>query len=123
MIQKGAVLRQMEDTKADGSRIPFQIAFITADRDKWKKYQRLSDDEKKSSSIDFGGRLIEHNNCILSGPRGKHAAKAKIEAEHTSRHPHNSANRTRNIIMLPARQTRKLHINLIIQFNHQEVIY
>lgn len=113
----------MEATHADGSRIPFHVAYITADRSQWKKYQKLSEEDKKNSSIDFGGRLIEHNNCILSGPRGKHAAKAKLNAEKKQKQPLNSSNRTRNIVMLPAKQIRKLHINLITHFNNQEVIY
>jgi|ADurb_Ile_03_Slu_FD_contig_21_677605_length_796_multi_2_in_0_out_0_2 hypothetical protein len=123
MIQKSEVLRLMERTKASGTRIPFQIAFITADRAKWKQFQRLSNEEKIKASIDYGGRLITHNQCILSGPRGKHAAARQATPEITVKHPRNSANRTRNIIFLPARQTRKLHNSLIIEFNNEEVIY
>lgn len=123
MIQKAAALSHMESVTSDGSRTPFHVAYITADREKWKKHQRLSEEEKKKSAIDFGGRLIEHPECILSGPRGMHASKEKLETEKPTRHPRNSAYRTRNIIMLPANQIRKLHINLITHFNHQEVIY
>lgn len=123
MIQKSSALRLMESTRADGSRIPFHVAYITADRAKWKKYQKLSEEDKRKSSLDFGGKLIEHNYCILSGPRGKHATKAKLNAETKQKQPLNSSNRTRNVVMLPARQIRKLHINLITHFNSQEVIY
>jgi hypothetical protein len=120
MIQKSDALRAMEKVSGNGKRIPFQIAFITADRSNWKKFQKLTDDQKKKSSLSIGGKLITHDKCILSGPRGKHVKNKK---EVVKKHPHNSANRTRNIVFLPSGQIRKLHNSLIIQFNHEEVIY
>lgn len=116
------------------TRIPFAIEVITADREKYRKYLNMLDrlsllDQKSAEyellldeikSIDYGGKLISHQQCVISKPRGIHAV---AQAERNSKIPNHSSNRTRNIMFLPSKSIRKIHNSLIVSFNAHEVLY
>jgi hypothetical protein len=133
IINKSVALRNMEATKSDGSRISFSLEFITANRDNYRKYKALlsqmqsintSDPhyfeiKQKLQDLDIGGKLINHDQCVLSRPRGKNA---KTEMQYKKKQNH-SSNRTRNIALLPGNNIRKIHNALIISFNGHEVLY
>lgn len=124
----------MSATHPDGSRKPFAIEFITANRENFRKRKRMlahlatlspksSDHElllQQIKDIDIGGKYIAHNECMISRPRGMHVKTTNSE---TSIRPNHSANRTRNIVFMPGNQIRKIHNSLIISFNNHEVIY
>ena len=143
MISKNEALKQMETT-AHGKRVPFSIAFITADRAAWEKKKRLLQElkalkpeteeyrqlEHRINALDVGGRIIEHHDCVLSGSRGMHVKNASTNNEsntnirtEAAKNPRHWRNRTRNILFRPSQQIRKCHISLITGFNGKEVIY
>lgn len=133
-ITKASALRNMNATHHDGTRIPFAIEVITADREKYKQYLRMLEqlsalDQKsaeyellldKIKAIDIGGKLLSHHQCVISKPRGIHAA---AQADRNSKIPNHSSNRTRNIMLLPSNSIRKIHNSLIVSFNAHEVLY
>lgn len=133
-ISKAIALRQMSATDSNGKRKSFALEFITADRDKYRQRKRwlekLATLDPKSSEhellldkikhLDIGGKLISHHDCLLSQPRGIHAAAL---ANKDSIRPSHSANRTRNIVLMPGNNIRKIHNSLIISFNNHDVFY
>lgn len=154
MIDKAQVLRQMQETTANGLRREFAIGVITAQREVWFERKRLlaklneldaGTDEfvqlsKKIDALDLGGRFIEHDTCILSGPRGMHvnshltpSPSPRGEGSNSRSNgdgrnirtvkPNHSSNRTRNIVFLPGNHIRKIHNSLVFLFNGQEVMY
>jgi hypothetical protein len=133
MLTRAAALKTMEKLNGKGHRIPFQIAFVTADRDAWRRYNRINaelkalnpedpkrkDLQSQMESIDLGGKVIRHTPCVLTGTRGKHA-KTMTEMVKNPRH---WVNKTRNIQLQPSEQIRKIHNALIVEFNGQPVLF
>lgn len=133
MIQRAAALKIMERVNSNKGRIPFQISFVTADRDAWRKFKRLEalkeslskDDPKRNDlqsqmdDIDLGGKIISHSDCILSGTRGQNVKKQAP----LLKDPRHWVNRTRNIKFQPSGQIRKIHNALIISINGQPVLF
>jgi hypothetical protein len=134
------MLKKMETPDRLSKRIPFSIAFITADRAAWAKKKRMQKElealvggteahnklKAQINMLDVGGRIVRHENCVLSGLRGMHAKKSteqKSSHVEMQKNPNHWRNRTRNIVFLPSQQMRKCHISLIVKFNGQEVIY
>ena len=107
-IQLSAALNVMDQFDDKGKPLSFQVKFVTADRIKRT-----------------GGEIIE----IKSGQKCVGYRRDKVVfdfREHpthdtpTARDPRHWVNSTRNVL-LPNGQIRKLHIRLIIEFNHQKV--
>jgi hypothetical protein len=134
MIASNKALKEMEAVDGRNKRIPFQVTFVTADRDQWRRRQKLmlklqslnpeSDEAKELkefiSKIDIGGKIITHDKCVLSGTRGMHATRSKNVM---NSNPSHWKNKTRNIKFLPSCEIRKIHVRLITEFNRQETIY
>ena len=140
VISKNEALKEMEKTDSHGSRIPFRIAFITADRAAWAKKKRLIREleqlkpetneydslKQRIDNIDTGGKIVEGYNCMLNGMRGIHSQKGKTQKQDPvaiEKHPHHWENRTRNILFAASQQIRKCRISLICMFNGKEVTY
>lgn len=135
MVNSITALQLMEQTNSKGHRNPFQLSFVTADRDAWRKLKNIranmanlnpeSEEYKElesvANAIDIGGKVISHPTCILSGTRGMHA---KAEKKPTMiKNPNHFRNKTRNIIFKPSEQIRKVHIRLMVEFNNQPILY
>lgn len=134
MLSNSKALEIIETTDPKGKRIPFQIAFVTANRDGWRKYKMVlaerdrhpKDSEKWNecntalSQIPIGGNIIRHDRCTLSGTRGMHVKKTE---QTMMKNPSHWTNRTRNILFHPSNQIRKIHIKLIMEVNNQPVLY
>jgi hypothetical protein len=134
MLSKSAALNIMEKHDGKGTPTPFQIEFVTGNREAWRKYKLLNNrrlNHNKDSqewkeitemmdSMDLGGRIINHDSCVLSKPRGIHAKKRLGQM---SRKPNHWKNKTRNIRFLPGEQIRKIHIGLILEINQQAVTF
>ena len=104
------VLAQMYQIDDTGHPMKFQMRFVTANR-----------------NLGTGGEIIEiDNGHKVVGKRGGEVIvdKRKVYSDvpKLSRDPHHWINSTRNII-LPNGQIRKVHIRLIIEFNHQKVCF
>lgn len=127
----------MQTPGTDGYRVPFHLLFLTADRSAWNKkiamkeqlagmneddpgYAALKEGIEK---IHCGGRIIEHDNCVISRPRGMHAKRLAEKAGPPTKNPNSNDNRTRNIVFRPSDQIRKMHNSLLFKFNHEDVIY
>jgi len=109
-VQLKDVLQIMNELDVSGQPVSFHLKFVTLDR------------QRKT-----GGEIIEvHQARKFIGIRaGKmifdtrdHYNSDKSE----SRNPNHWSNATRNII-LPNKQLRKIHIRLIIEFNHKKVYF
>lgn len=102
-------LAEMDKLDETGNPVKIQLKFVTHDI-------------KRGT----GGEIIE----IIDGRKcvGKRNGKViydtreKSEDPKKSKNPHHWMNSTRNVI-LPNGQIRKLHIRLIIEFNHQKVCF
>ena len=105
------VLDQMNARDDDDNPIPFQIKWYTFDR-------------KKQT----GGNLIELDSAIgvVGKKKGKlipiPQRKSQVE-EKTSKNPNHYINGTMNICHSVAKQIRKLHFRLIVEFNHKKVYW
>jgi len=109
-IRLQQLLDQMDRLDDQGRGVPFQIRFVTADRNRGT-----------------GGEVIE-----LSGVRkciGKRNGKVVFDTRKKGENknpgtgdPRHWVNSTRNLL-LPNGQIRKVHIRLIVEFNHQKVCY
>lgn len=133
MIHSNVALQLMEKKTKKGNRVPFQISFVTADRDQWRRRLRLLEELKRFkegtaeyesinktiNSLDIGGKIIKADKCVLSGNRGVHV-KAKKQPSKT---PNHWNNKTRNILFESSGAIRKVHIRLITEINNQKVIY
>lgn len=109
MIRLKDVLADMEKEDELGNPIPFSLKYVAYDREKQK-----------------GGHIIEIRNAVLlkSGKRelGKDP-KHTDDPDQIRKNPHHWQNRTRNIVVLPSKQIRKVHIYLITRYNEQRVAY
>lgn len=143
MLTKGQALKILEKTDNHQARVPCHVLFVTADRDQWRKKQRLmrrlaslAPLERESpdalslvqqiSKIDCGGRPVQHDAVVLSGPRGIHSKKAqelKQNSKDASKNPNHWENRTRNLVFLPSMAIRKMHNSLLLRINHNKVLY
>jgi hypothetical protein len=105
------VLEIMDAVDTDGKPIRFQIKFVTADR--FKK---------------TGGEIIELKDatkCSIRTRKGEEIfpeRKNVADSDRIAKNPNHWINATRNV-RLPNGQKRKLHIRLIIEFNHKKVCY
>jgi hypothetical protein len=104
-IQLKQALRDMESGK------PFHIAFFTFDKQKETGGQRIEFEKAIKNPSDPGDDNVNAN------------VPKTVEQFGFKRNPRHSKNRTRNIMILPSQEIRKLHIALITQFNHQNVMY
>ncbi len=111
-IRLGDVLNQMDQFGPDNKPFKFQIRFVTADR-----------------SLGTGGEIIEIINgrkCVGLNKQGSPVFDLRtMNSSSDSRikkDPHHWINATRNIL-LENGKIRKIHIRLIIEFNHQKVCY
>lgn len=137
MILKAQALMKMQDTDNDGRRIPFHMLVLTANKELFRKMVMLEEQQKQYEKdspeyntlqkqideCDVSGKLIEHDNCVLSAPRGIHAAKQKLYEREAIKNPNNNANRTRNVLLMPGETYCKIHNSLLFEFNHEQVIY
>lgn len=138
MITRQAALRTMQEVHHDGERKIFSIAWLTANREQYRKKQNLKAMQNKHAAdtaeykslqaqidvIHTGGRLIEHDRCVLSGNRGLHAVREKaIKQDVLLRRINHGKLRTRNIILLPGKNTRTIHNSLVMKLNNEEVMY
>jgi hypothetical protein len=143
MLTKGQALKILEKTNNHQARVPCHVLFVTANREAWKKKQRLMrklgaivplDRETPEaialriqiSKIDCGGRPIQHESVVLSGPRGIHSKRAKELKEQSpeaARNPNHWKNRTRNLVFLPSDAIRTMHNSLLLRVNHTKVLY
>ncbi|MDJ1500461.1 hypothetical protein [Xanthocytophaga agilis] len=69
-----------------------------------------------------GGEIIEIQEARLFRQSAS-TPEEKKESSGKSKSPNHWANSTRNILILPSEQIRKLHIRLLIEFNGFKVIY
>lgn len=74
-----------------------------------------------------GGRCENYNSCLTTGTRMKGERKqAKVkplnETSSILKNPSHFSNATRNLVLFPSKQIRKVHIWLILTFNNQKVI-
>jgi hypothetical protein len=109
-IRLGECLEQMEQLDEFGKPKKFQMRFVTANR-----------------NLGTGGEIIEIEDgrkCVgkRNGSVVHDTRKAYAEVPALSKDPHHWINSTRNIL-LPNGQIRKVHIRLIIEFNHQKVCF
>ena len=108
-IQLSQVLEEIERKDDQGIPVQFQMKFVTADRRRGT-----------------GGEIIEINGARNNSPQ----AKGKIipvkggpsSSVLKGSNPHHWSNSTRNFL-LPNGAIRKVHIRLIIQFNHKKVVF
>jgi len=105
------VLEIMDSVDAEGRPARFQVKYVTADR-------RTKE----------GGEIIEMNDarrCSIRTKKGEEVFPQQKNfpvIEKTAKDPRHWDNATRNILLLNG-QKRKLHIRLIIEFNHKRVCY
>ena len=105
------VLEIMDSVDALGNPVRFQVKYVTANR-----------------TTKEGGEIIEMKDackCSVKTSKGEEVfpEKRHFQAiEKVSKDPRHWSNSTRNIL-LPNGQKRKLHIRLIIEFNHKRVCY
>jgi len=105
------VLDIMDLVDAEGRPVRFQVKYVTANRATGEGGDiiELKDACKCSIRMKKGGELFPQKKSI-------HAA------DKLAKDPRHWVNSTRNIL-LPNGQKRKLHIRLIIEFNHKKVCY
>ncbi len=105
------VLEIMDSVDAHGKPVRFQVKYVTANR-----------------TTKEGGEIIELKDackCSVKTRKGEEIFPEKKHfhtIERISKDPRHWTNSTRNIL-LPNGQKRKLHIRLIIEFNHKRVCY
>ena len=110
-IRLWAALEIMDSVDVEGRPIRFQVKYVTANR-----------------STMEGGEIIELKDackCSVRTGNGKEIFPQKknpLEPEKLPKDPRHWVNSTRNIL-LPNGQKRKLHIRLLIEFNHKRVCY
>lgn len=105
------VLEQMDRFDNQGKSVKFQVKFVTANRDHGTGGEiiEIKDGRKCSGKTKSGEPIFQK-------------AKTVPVKDSVSRNPNHWVNSTRNIL-LPNGQIRKVHIRLIIEFNHQKVCY
>lgn len=105
------VLEQMDRFNIMGKPIKFQIRFVTANRDHGTGGEiiEIKDGRKCSGKTKSGEPIFQKTKTV--------SVKDSV-----TRNPNHWVNSTRNIL-LPNGQIRKVHIRLIIEFNHQKVCY
>jgi len=105
------VLEIMDSVDVHGNPVRFQVKYVTANR-----------------TTKEGGEIIEMNDACKCSVRTRKGEEVFPEKRHfqaiekVSKDPRHWVNSTRNIL-LPNGQKRKLHIRLIIEFNHKRVCY
>jgi len=105
------VLEIMDSVDVDGKPVMFQVKYVTANRTTKK-----------------GGDIIELKDackCSIRTKKGEEVFPQRKNfpvTEKTSKDPRHWDHATRNIL-LPNGQKRKLHIRLIIEFDHKKVCY
>lgn len=107
------VLQTMSTLDAQGFAVPFSVSFRTLNR-----------------NSKTGGKLVkypqaklvikEENKNIDSIQSLRTVSTRKTTIK---RNPNHWDNKTRNIKILPQGNIRKIHINHIIEFNNQKVVY
>lgn len=107
------VLKQMSTLDEKGMAVPFAISFRTLNR-----------------NSKTGGRLISYSKAKLAmkedyGDQTTFEALRRVPKPRTDikRNPQHHKNKTRNLVVLPGNTTRKVHINLITEFNGKKVVY
>jgi hypothetical protein len=107
MIQLSEAVRKMEQKDENGDPIPFSLRFVAADKKKGK-----------------AGRFVDIDNAIIEGQKNAgNGKKVDSAPDENSKKPRHNINRTRNIIVLPSKKKRKLHLRLLTQFNGDKVVY
>lgn len=109
MISLRDVLLMMEAEDEQGYQIPFSLRFVTYDKQK-----------------QTGGEIIDAKKAVLlkSGKKDferKTGIRNKEDPDQIKKKPNHFKNRTRNIMLLPSKQIRKVHIYLITRFNDERV--
>lgn len=139
MITLAIALKEMEKLNARGARIPFSVAYITADREAWHRYKRITAQmeqvkpnteqhkllQEKRNSLNIGGRAIILNKCVMTGrsksPPGDVIIKTELRKQ-LLKDPRHWKNRTRNF-KLQNGELRKAHIRTMMEFNKQPIIF
>ena len=110
-IRLWEALEIMDSIDPHGKPARFQVRFVTANR-----------------TSKEGGEIIELKDACKCPVRAKNGQEIYPERknpqapEKITKNPNHWENSTRNI-RLPNGQKRKLHIRLIIEFNHMKVCY
>ena len=105
------VLEIMDSAEAEGKPVMFQVKYVTANR-----------------TTKEGGDIIELKNackCSIRTKKGEEVFPQRKNfpvTEKAAKDPRHWDHATRNIL-LPNGQKRKLHIRLIIEFDHKKVCY
>jgi len=111
-IRLSEVLDLMDQIGDDGKPRPFQMKFIKADRTRGTGGEILE--------------LLQGRKVVSKDKQGNPVfdlrPKVQPSASTLKKDPRHWVNATRNII-LENGEIRKVHIRLIIEFNHQKVCY
>lgn len=109
-IQLKDVLEQMDQLDALNKGVPFDIKFVTCDRNRGTGGDILEiKGGRKCSTLTKEGEIV-YSKEVSSSPTGK------------SKNPNHYLHATRNIL-LPNGQIRTCHIRLIIEFNGKKVCF
>jgi len=102
LIALADALKEMDKKDTKGKPIPFSVSFCT--------YNRFTKE---------GGARISIDKAILYNK--KHVKKETVTTK--SKIPNHFDNGTRNILIMPSGEIRKMHIRLIEKFNGKIVFY
>lgn len=107
------VIKTMSTLDDKGMAVYFSISFRTLNR-----------------NSKTGGRLISYEKAKLAtkenyGDSTSFESLRRVPKPRTDikRNPQHFKNKTRNLVVAPQNKTRKVHINLITEFNGKKVVY
>jgi hypothetical protein len=108
IIHLSDALNLMEVVADNNKPIPFQIKWVT-----------------HSKTTGTGGKVLEFDQAIkvMGVKNGKMINAVRKTAIALGKNPNHYKNQTRNISYLNSNQIRKIHIRLILEFNHKKVIW
>lgn len=117
MLQQNIFLKDVLSTMSTlddkGRAVPFSISFRTLNRNS-KTGGKLVTYEQAKLVIKEENLNTNSINNLRTQPKRK---------TNVRRNPNHWDNKTRNIKVLPSNNIRKIHINHIITFNNQNVVY
>jgi hypothetical protein len=100
IIQFADVIQLMSKTDHTGKPVPFALKVVTYDRNRKK-----------------GGKILVIDKAIVERQSDKNK---QTPGKNSPRHYENS---TKNIMLIPSMQIRRIHPRLIIEFNNKQMIY
>jgi hypothetical protein len=96
-ISRKDVLRTMRARDKKGNPVPFNLSVCTYNR-----------------KTGMGGLLLEVESAVIYEKR---SGKTVVSDTVSKRNIHHDLNQTKNILLLPSREIRTIHIRLIEKFN------